>query len=83
LRTARIDQPGQAIVTIAGIVGDDGQLPGALLVQGIKQVVSDADGAKPGHQYRRSVADPGHRLSSGLHLLVDHVKKAPSSGIVV
>jgi hypothetical protein len=51
-------------------------------VQGIEQMVGDTDGAKSGHQYRRSVASPGHRVGGGPDLLVDHVK-APSSGIVV
>jgi hypothetical protein len=74
---AGIDQPGQAVIAVAGIVGDDGQLPGALIMQGIEQMVGDADGAKSGDQNRRPVANPGHGVGRGLHTLVDHVKNAP------
>jgi hypothetical protein len=44
-------------------------------MKGIEQIIRDADGAESGHQYRRSIANPGHGVGSGLHLLVDHVKK--------
>jgi len=44
-------------------------------VKGIEQIVGDTNGAKSGHQYRRSVANPGHGLGRGLYTLVDHVKK--------
>jgi hypothetical protein len=81
-RAAGIDQPGQAAIAIAGVVGDDRQLPGALFVKGIEQIIRDADGAKSGHQYRRSVANPGHGVGGGLHLL-SITSKAPSSSIVV
>src|SRR3981081_2081181 len=74
-QAAGIDQPRQAVIAIAGVVGDDGQLPGALFVKGIEQIVGDPNGAKSGHQYRRSVANPGHGLGRGLCTLVDHVKK--------
>jgi hypothetical protein len=81
--TAGIDQPGQSVIAVTGIVGDDRELPGALFVEGIEQIIRDTDGAKSGHQYRRSVTNPGHGVGGGLHALVDHVKTAPSSGIVV
>jgi hypothetical protein len=33
-------------MAIAGVVGDDGQLPGALFVKGIEQIVGDTNSAK-------------------------------------
>ncbi len=69
-----IDQPGQAVIAVAGVVGDDGQLAGPLFVKCIEQIVGDPDGAKSCHQYRRSVANPGYGVGGGLDLLVDHVK---------
>jgi hypothetical protein len=80
---AGIDQPGQTVIAIAGVVGNDGQLPGALFVKGVEQMIRDTNGAKSGHQYRRSVENPGDGVGCGLHLLVDHVKRLPSRGIVV
>jgi hypothetical protein len=65
------------MIAIAGIVGDDGELARALFMQRIEQMVGNADGAKSGHQHRRSVTNPGHRVANGLYLLVDHVKKLP------
>jgi hypothetical protein len=62
------------VIAIAGIIRHDGQFPGALLVQRIQQVIGNPDHAKSGHQYRRSVANPGHGIGYGFHLLVDHVK---------
>jgi hypothetical protein len=49
-----------------------------LFVKGIKQIVGDTDRAKSGHQYRRSVANPGYGVCRGLHTLVDHVKRLPA-----
>jgi hypothetical protein len=43
-------------------------------VKGVEQMIRDTDGAKSGHQYRRSVANPGDGVGCSLHLLVDHVK---------
>jgi hypothetical protein len=54
-----------------------------LFVKRIEQMVGDPDGAKSGHQYRRSVANPGYGVGGGLDLLVDHVKGLLLGGIVV
>jgi len=78
-----IDQPGQAVIAVAGVVGDDGQLAGAVFVKCIEQMVGDPDGAKSCHQYRRSIPNPGYGVGGGLDPLVDHVKGLLLGGIVV
>ena len=59
-------------MTDAGIVGDDGQILGALLDQPLDQRVGLADAAEAADQHDRAVADPRHRLGHALHDLVDH-----------
>ena len=76
-----IDQTGQPVIAVAGIVGHDGQPPRALFVKGVEQMIGNPDGAEASHQYRRTVANPGHGVGGGIHTLVNHGNVSfPASG---
>ena len=62
----------QADPADTGIVGDDGEILGALLDQPFDQRVGQADAAEAAEQHDRAVADSGHRLGHALYDLVDH-----------
>ena len=66
-----IDQTGQPVIAIAGI----------LFVKGDEQMIGNPDGAEASHQYRRTVANPGHGVGGGIHTLVNHGNVSfPASG---
>src|SRR5580700_11302970 len=70
--TAGIQELGETEITDAGIIGDHGEVLGALLDQAFDQRVRLADAAEAADQHDRTVTDAGHGLGHGLHDLVDH-----------
>ena len=70
-------KPGETEMADAGIVGNDGEILGALLDQAVDQRVRLANRAEAADQHDGAVADPGHRLGHALYDFVDHCELPP------
>src|SRR5690606_36555132 len=77
---ARIDEPGQTVIAIAGIVGDDREVLGALIVERFEQGFRNAHSAKSRYQDGRAILDPRNRFRGVLDTFVDHSPELPKIG---
>src|SRR5689334_6489401 len=68
------EEPRQTDAADAGIVGDNGEIFGAMFDQSIDQRVRLTDAPEAAEQHRRAIANAGHGFGHGLHDLVDHWK---------
>jgi hypothetical protein len=71
---ARLEQRGDADLSVARVVVDDREVPRSLRDQRVDQLLGDARAAESSDEDRRAVANVGERGLHGRRNLVDHVR---------
>src|SRR5690606_768963 len=75
------DQGGEAGVAVAGVVADDGELPGALVDERLDKLRGHPRHAEAPDQHHGAVGNVGHRLGGGEKRFIDHGSPPPASRI--